>query len=110
MIDEIADHPVAWLRYHWLENGNTVLHLCDSDAPGAFKVYTLASLFECEAVVQEACAQVSERAAYECHETKTDGERLALYAATLNAQKIAATIRAMTGACSGSQPLQPQPK
>ena len=34
------DSYVAWMRYkHWPDGGPTTIHLCDSDADGAFRVY-----------------------------------------------------------------------
>lgn len=33
-----AEH-VGWMRYGKVRDHETTLHVCDSDAPGAFKVY-----------------------------------------------------------------------
>jgi hypothetical protein len=33
------DNYVAWLCYRHHDNGATTIHICDSDATGAFKVY-----------------------------------------------------------------------
>ena len=35
----IQQEPRAWLQYRERDNGATTIHLCNSDAPGAFKVY-----------------------------------------------------------------------
>lgn len=58
----MSDH-VAWLRFND-HNGRTptTLHLCDSDAPGAFKVYRHPPALECEnAALREALAEAMMR-------------------------------------------------
>jgi len=34
-----GDNYVAWLRHKHHDDGKVTIHLCDSDSPGAFKVY-----------------------------------------------------------------------